>query len=164
MIMTIFTQLLMVLKVIDVVSLTFLGFWEEQGRKWKWVCFGKFTPFQMCLGSELWQECSLERTRGNDSTRKWVSPTHFPGLPRGEQGICCSKLEGVLCPPNSPYYTARMGLQEAHNNKGCRAEICTQAPSLWPEERSFLSCVYPPVWWCVSYLLLCNKLFHNLAA
>ena len=76
--MTIFTQLLMVLKVIDVVSLTFLGVWEEQGRKWKWVCFGQFTPFQMCLGSELWQECFLERTRGNDSTRKWVSPTHFP--------------------------------------------------------------------------------------
>lgn len=164
MITTIFTQLLMVFKVIDVVSLPFLGFGEEQGRKWMWVCCGTVTPLQMCLGSELWQECSLGRTQSNGCIRKWVSPTH-PGLPSGEQGICCGRLEGVLCPPTSPFYTARMGLQkEAHNSRGSRAEIRTQAPSLWPEERSFLSCVYPPVWWCVSYLLLCNKSFHNLAA
>lgn len=50
MIMTIFTQLLMVLKVIDVVSLTFLGFGEEQGESVDGLCFEKFTPLQMCLG------------------------------------------------------------------------------------------------------------------
>lgn len=150
MITTIFTQLLMVLKVIDVVSLPFLGFGEEHGRKWMWVCFGTVTPLRMCLGSELWQECPLGRTQNNGYVRKWVSPTHFPGPPSGEQGICCGRLEGVLCPLNSPFYIARMGLQkEAHNSGGCRAETRTQAPSLWPEERSFLSCVYPPVWWCI---------------
>ena len=122
MITTIFTQLLMVLKVIDVVSLPFLGFGEEQGRKWMWVCCGTVIPLQMCLGSELWQECPLGRTQSNDYIRKWVSPTHIPGLPSGEQGIC---------PPNPPFYAARMGLEkEAHDSGGCRAEIRTQAPPL----------------------------------
>lgn len=76
-IMTIFTQLLMVLKVIDVVSLTFLGFWEEQGRKWMWACFEKFALLQMCLGSELWKECSLERTRAMTPQGSGSAPPTF---------------------------------------------------------------------------------------
>lgn len=110
-IMTIFTQLLMVLKVwFDVVSLTFLGFGEEQGRKWMWLCAEKFTPLQMCLGSELWQECSLRGPGAMTPQGNGSAPPTFLVCPAENRESGCSRLEGVLCPPTSPYYTARMGL------------------------------------------------------